>query len=141
VAACNARFAQPPPRCTYDAHRPLRDNEDLDTILTSRFLRKVSDALMLLNDRVIWLLDNTLATRRPISRYIDVWEYPDRRLKVRADGVVSPCVPHDKLAEIDQGAVIGHKRLGHALQVGERATTVTLHWHFVFCYEDRTHAA
>jgi hypothetical protein len=33
--------------------------------------------------------------------------------------VALPCVPYDKLAEIDQGAVIEHKRLGHALQVAQ----------------------
>jgi hypothetical protein len=36
--------------------------------------RKVSDALTLLSDRVIWLLDDTPATRRLIGRSIDVWE-------------------------------------------------------------------
>ena len=118
MAAYNARFAKPP-RSTFDAHRPLRDDEDLDTILTWRVQRKVSDALTLLNDRVIWLLDDTPATRRLIGRYIDVWEYPDGRLEIRADGVVLRCVPYDKLAEIDQGAVVEHKRLGHALQVAQ----------------------
>jgi hypothetical protein len=32
---------------------------------------------------------------------------------------VLPCVPYDKLADIDQGAAIEHKRLGHALQVAQ----------------------
>ena len=118
MAAYNARFAKPP-RSAYDAHRPLRADENLDTILTWRVERKVSDALTLLNDRVIWLLDDTPKNRRLIGRYIDVWEYPDGRLEIRADGVVLPCVPYDKLAEIDQGAVIEHKRLGHALQVAQ----------------------
>ena len=84
-----------------------------------RVQRKVSDSLTVLNDRVIWLLDDTPATRRLIGRYIDVWEYPDGRLEIRADGVALPCVPYDRLAEIDQGAVVGHKRLGHALQVAQ----------------------
>ena len=79
----------------------------------------MSDSLTVLNDRVIWLLDDTPATRRLIGRYIDVWEYPDGRLEIRADGVALPCVPYDRLAEIDQGAVVGHKRLGHALQVAQ----------------------
>jgi hypothetical protein len=118
MAAYNARFVKPP-RSTFDAHRPLRKDEDLDAILTWRVMRKVSDALTLLNDRMIWLLDDTAATRRLIGRYIDVWEYPDGRLEIRADGVVLPCVPYNKLAEIDQGAVVGHKRLGHALQVAQ----------------------
>ncbi|OUL74541.1 ISNCY family transposase [Paraburkholderia hospita] len=118
MAAYNARFAKPP-RSPFDAHRPLREDEDLDAILTWRVQRKVSDALTVLNDRVIWLLDDTPATRRLIGRYIDVWEYPDGRLEIRADGVALPCVPYDRLAEIDQGAVVGHKRLGHALQVAQ----------------------
>ena len=30
-----------------------------------------------------------------------------------------PCTPYDRLSEVDQGAVIEHKRLGHALQVAQ----------------------
>ena len=118
MAAYNARFAKPP-RSTFDAHRPLREDENLDTILTWRVQRKVSDSLTVLNDLMIWLLEDTPATRRLIGHYIDVWEYPDGRIELRADGVALPCVPYDKLAEIDQGAVIEHKRLGHALQVAQ----------------------
>jgi hypothetical protein len=72
MAAYNARFAKPT-RNAFDAHRPLRADEDLDAILTWRVLHKVSDSLTLLNDRVIWLLDDTPANRKLIHRYIDVW--------------------------------------------------------------------
>ena len=65
----------------------------------------------------MYLLADTPANRKLIHRYIDVWEYPDGRIEVRADGVALPCVPYDRLSEIDQGAVIEHKRLGHTLQV------------------------
>ncbi|MEM5387806.1 ISNCY family transposase [Paraburkholderia phymatum] len=118
MAAYNARFAKPP-RSRFDAHRPLRADEDLDAILTWRVQRKVSDSLTLLNDRVIWLLKDTPATRRLIGRYIEVWEYPDGRIELRAGGAALPCIPYDKLSEIDQGAVIEHKRLGHALRVAQ----------------------
>jgi Helix-turn-helix domain len=118
MAAYNARFAKPP-RSTFDAHRPLRDDEDLDAILTWRVMRKVSDSLTLQNDRVIYLLDNTKANRRWIGRYLEVWEYPDGRIEIRADGIALPARRYDKLAEIDQGAVIEHKRLGHTLQVAQ----------------------
>jgi transposase len=40
MAAYNARCAKPP-RSPFDAHRPLRDDENLDTILTWRVQRKV----------------------------------------------------------------------------------------------------
>ena len=118
MAAYNARFAKTP-RSTFDAHRPLRDDEDLDAILTWRVMRKFSDSLTLQNDRVIYLLDNTKANRRWIGRYLEVWEYPDGRIEIRADGVALRCRRYDKLAEIDQGAIIEHKRLGHTLQVAQ----------------------
>ncbi|MFM0632965.1 transposase family protein, partial [Paraburkholderia xenovorans] len=118
MAAYNARFAKPP-RSTYDAHRPLRDDENLDTILTWRVQRKVSDSLTVLNDRMIYLLEETETSRKLIGHYIDVWEYPDGRIEIRANGVALPYVPYDKLAEIDQGAVVEHKRLGHALRVAQ----------------------
>ena len=59
-------------------------------------------------DRVIYLLDDTDANRRLVGRYIDVYEYPDGRIEVRADGVALPCTPYDRLSEIDQGAVVDH---------------------------------
>jgi len=118
MATYNARFAKPP-RSSFDAHRPLRDDEDLDAILTWRVMRKVSRSLTVLNDRVIYLLEDTVANRKLIGRYIDVWEYPDGRMEIRADGVALRYVPYDKLSEIDQGGVIEHKRLGHALRVAQ----------------------
>jgi hypothetical protein len=118
TAAYNARFAKPP-RSTFDAHRPLRADEDLGTILTRRVQRKVSDSLTVLNDLMIYLLEETEASRKLIGHYIDVWEYPDGRIELRAGGVALPYVRYDKLAEIDQGALVEHKRLGHALQVAQ----------------------
>jgi hypothetical protein len=67
----------------------------------------------------MYLLEDTPENRKLIHRYIDVWEYPDGRIEVRADGAALPCVPYDRLAGIDQGAVIEHKRLGHALQLAQ----------------------
>lgn len=118
MAAYNARFAKPP-KSAFDAHRPLRADEDLDLLLTWRAPRKVTKALTVQYDRVIYLLEDTLANRKLIHRYVEVWEYPDGRIEIRADGVALPAVPYDRLTEIDQGAVIDHKRLSHALQVAQ----------------------
>jgi transposase len=118
IAAYNARFAKPP-RSTFDAHRLLREDEDLDALLTWRELRRVTKSLTVQYDRVMYLLEDTVANRKLVHRYIDVWEYPDGRIEVRADGAALPCVPYDRLAQIDQGAVIEHKRLGHVLQVAQ----------------------
>jgi transposase len=118
MAAYNARFAKAP-RSTYDAHRPLRADEDLDGLMTWRETRRVTKALTVQYDRVMYLLDDTLENRRLIHRYIEVWEYPDGRIEIRAGARVLPYREYDRLTEVDQGAVIEHKRLAHALEVAQ----------------------
>ncbi|WP_412525941.1 ISNCY family transposase [Burkholderia lata] len=118
IAAYNARFAKPP-RSDFDAHRPLRDDENLDTLLTWRETRRVTKSLTVQYDRVIYLLEDTAANRSLVHRYIEVWEYPDGRIELRANGAALPYIRYDKLSEIDQGAVVEHKRLGHVLQVAQ----------------------
>jgi hypothetical protein len=58
MADFNQRFAKPP-RSDVDVHRPVRQDEDLDLIITVRQLRKVSHALTLQYDKDIYLLANT----------------------------------------------------------------------------------
>ncbi|CAB3803916.1 ISNCY family transposase ISBcen27 [Paraburkholderia ultramafica] len=118
MATYNARFAKPP-KSEFDAHRPLRADESLDLVLTWREPRKVTKSLTVQYDRVMYLLDDTPEHRKLIDRYIEVWEYPDGRIELRSDGRVLPCRQYDRLAEIDQGAVVEHKRLGHVLQVSQ----------------------
>ncbi|RQS02738.1 ISNCY family transposase, partial [Burkholderia sp. Bp8991] len=118
MAAYNARFAKPP-KSSFDAHRPLRDDESLELTLTWRELRKVTKSLTVQYDRVMYLLDDTPENRKLIHRYIDVWEYPDGRIELRTEGQVLPCRQYDRLAEIDQAAVVEHKRLSHVLQVAQ----------------------
>ncbi|KUZ68660.1 integrase [Burkholderia ubonensis] len=118
IAAYNARFAKPP-KSDFDAHRPLRADESLDLVLTWREPRKVTKSLTVQYDRVMYLLDDTPEHRKLIDRYIEVWEYPDGRIELRADGCLLPCRQYDRLTEIDQGAVVEHKRLSHVLQVAQ----------------------
>jgi hypothetical protein len=46
-----------------------------------------------------------------IHRYLEVYEYPDGRIEIRANGAALPYayVPYDRLSEIDQGTVRGHR--------------------------------
>jgi transposase len=118
MAAYNARFAKPP-KSGFDAHRPLRDDEDLDTLLTWREPRKVTKSLTVQYDRVMYLLKDTPEHRKLIGRYVEVWEYPDGRIELRADGRALSCRQYDRLTEVDQGAVVEHKRLGYVLQVSQ----------------------
>jgi Helix-turn-helix domain len=118
MAAYNVRFARPP-KSDFDAHRPLRADENLDLLMTWRETRRVTKSLTIQYDRVMYLLDDTPENRKLIHRYIDVWEYPDGRIEIRADDRVLPYRQYDRLAEIDQGAVVEHKRLSHVLQVAQ----------------------
>ncbi len=111
----NARFAKPPMR-DFDAHRPVRADEDLDLIFTWRVQRKVSRSLTLQHERVIYLLKDSPATRKLIHRYIDVYEYPAGRIELRADGVKLPFERYDRLPRVDAAAIVENKRLSHALQ-------------------------
>ena len=116
MADFNTRFAKTP-RSDFDAHRPLRPDDDLRLILTWRVQRKVSLSLTLQHDKVIYLLAESPASRAPIHRYIDVFEYPDGQIELRADGRTVPCTRYDRLPAIDMAEVVDSKRLGRVLEV------------------------
>jgi hypothetical protein len=115
VAAYNAMFAKVP-RETYDAHRPVRADEDLDLIFTWREPRKVTSNLTLHYERKLYLLPDT-PQNRYATKYLDVYQYPDGKIEIRAAGVSPPYSTYDKLGAIDQGAIVENKRLGHALRI------------------------
>ena len=85
MADFNSRFAKPP-RNDFDANRPLRDDEDLDLIFTVREPRRVTQNLTLQYDKNMYLLTNTPRTRAVMGEYVEVHEYPDGRIEVRASG-------------------------------------------------------
>ncbi len=118
IADFNARFAKPP-KSSFNAHRPLREDEDLDTIFTWREPRRVTHSLTVQYDRVIYLLNDTVETRKLIHQYIEVYEYPDGRIELHANGMIFDYQRYDRLSEINQGAVVEHKRLSHVLQAAQ----------------------
>ena len=118
IADFNGRFGKVP-KSAFDAHRPLRDDEDLDLILTSRVPRRVSNSLTVQYDRVIYMLADTVENRSLIHKYLDVFEYPDGRIEIRVNGAALPYVEYDRLSQIDQGAEIDNKRLSHTLQLAQ----------------------
>jgi hypothetical protein len=85
-------------------------------IFSWRVQRKVSLSLTLQHDRVIYLLENCDANRALIHRYIDVYEYPDGRIEIRADGQSLRYERYDRLGQIDASAIVENKRLSHVLK-------------------------
>jgi Helix-turn-helix domain len=112
----NALFAKLP-REAHDAHRPIRDDENLDSIFSWREQRKVTSNLTLHYERKLYLLQDTPDNRRYAGKYLDVYQFPDGRIEIRAAGVSVPYSTYDKLGAIDQGAIVENKRLGHALRI------------------------
>ena len=53
------------------------------------------------------------------GQYVTVYQYPDGRVEPRAHGVALPFARYDRLSEIDQGAIVENKRLGHVLGVAQ----------------------
>jgi hypothetical protein len=118
IADYNARFAKPP-RSAHDAHRAVRSDEILRSILTVRVLRKVTNTLTVQYDRVMYLLDPTPVNQLLVHQYVDVFEFPDGGIEIRSNGVALAYRSHDRLAEVDAGAVVENKRLGHALLIAQ----------------------
>jgi hypothetical protein len=116
VADYNAMFAKVP-REAYDAHRPIREDENLDLIFTWREQRKVTGNLTLHYERKLYLLPDTPENRRYATKYVDVYQFPDGKIEIRAAGVSLPYSTYDKLGAIDQGAIVENKLLGHALRI------------------------
>ena len=119
TADFNMRFAKIP-RSDFNAHRPVRSEEDLERIFTWREWRKVSNRLTLQYDRILYLIQDQPEHRSLVHRYVEVAEYPDGRIELWADGTSLPYVLYDRLSEIDQGAIVENKRLGHVLEVAQQ---------------------
>jgi hypothetical protein len=118
IADHNKRFAKPA-RNDHDAHRQMRTDENLELIFTWREARCVSKSLTLQYDKMLYLLQDTQASRKLAGHYIEVYHYPDGRIEPRAHGTALAFEIFDRLSEIDSGAIVENKRLGHVLQMAQ----------------------
>jgi hypothetical protein len=114
----NRRFGKLP-RDRHDAHRPVREDEDLDLIFSWHEARKVTSNLTLQYERKIYMLADNSENRRLIGKYIDVLQFPDGRVDIRVGGQSLPYSTYDRVGVVDQGSVVNHKRLSHALQAAQ----------------------
>lgn len=119
IADYNRRFGKVA-RSDFDAHRPVRDDEDLSLIFTWREPRRVSKSLTLQYDRRLYVLHDTVQARALPGRYAEIYHYPDGRIEVRSAGITFSYETLDQLPEVSQGTIVENKRLGHVLQVAKR---------------------
>jgi transposase len=119
MARHNRRFARVPfdPR---DLHRPLALHEDLEAEMVWREERKVTRALALHYNKVLFILDPTPISRRLVGQWVDVCEYPDGRLEIRHGEHVLPYRIFDKIGAVNQAAIVDNKHLDAALMLAKK---------------------
>jgi hypothetical protein len=114
MADYNARFAKPP-RVAYDAHRPLRPEEDLDQIFTWQETRQISRQLTVNYKRDLYVLEDSLENRRLRGKTLMISEDAQCRVTMRANGRVLAARRFAKdHAELEPGTVVEHKHLDGA---------------------------
>ena len=111
----NKRFASEP-QSPYDAHRPMRDDEDLDLIFTWQEERKLSRNLTLHYKRVIYVVEPRPETVVLAGERCRVHEHEDGRIEIRHAGQQLSCRVHfDHRPHVTQAAIVANKRLGAVL--------------------------
>jgi hypothetical protein len=111
MADYNRRFAKPP-AVAYDAHRPLRPEDNLDELFTLQEPRRISRQLTVHYKRDLYVLDDSVATRRLRGAVAIVSEAEDGTVTIRANGRLLPArlYPKDH-AQLAPGTVVEHKHL------------------------------
>ena len=111
----NARFGREP-RSAHDAHRPVRDDEDLERIFTWQEERKLSKNLTLHYKRETYLVEPGPETLLLAGERCQVHEHEDGRIELRHKGQLLPCrVFVDPAARVRQADIVANKRLGAVL--------------------------
>jgi hypothetical protein len=104
-----------PPANKKDLHQPLRASDDLEDTFAWKEQRRLSQALTLQYDKVIFILEPSEPAKAAIGKYVTVFDYPDGRLAIRYNGVELAYRTFDKVRHVDQGAVSDNKHLGAVL--------------------------
>jgi len=85
----NVKFGKAP-KSTHDAHRHVRDDEDLDLIFSWQETRKLSKNLELHYKRGLFQLTPNDRTKRLVGQHIQVFEWENGRIELRHNGSPFP---------------------------------------------------
>jgi hypothetical protein len=116
MADFNRRFGKPP-RNPKDMHRRLADHENLDGAMCRKEVRKLSQALTLRYDKVLFLLDPTEQAKALAGNKVIVCDYPDGRLEITHAGASLPYRTFDTLRSVHRSEVVENKRLDDMLSI------------------------
>lgn len=112
----NTQFAKPPLK-DKDLHRPLREHDELEDILTWQEERTVSNSLTVQYDKVIYLLEPDDRSRKLRRKKVRIYDYPDGSIDIRYQGRSLPFSAFDKLRQVRQAEIVSNKRLGAVLKL------------------------
>ncbi len=116
----NRRFSRPA-KYPKDLHRPvIQCSQELDDIFAWQELRTLSKALTFQYDKIMYIVEPTEENTRIAGEKITVFDYPAESIAFRHLHRSLYCRVFDKLACIDQGAVVDNKRLGAVLRLAQQ---------------------
>jgi hypothetical protein len=67
----------------------------------------------------MYLIEDTPDNRRYIGKYIEVFQFPDGRIEIRAAGLSLPYSTYNKVGTIDHGDIVDNKRLSQVLRTAQ----------------------
>ncbi len=114
MADYNERFGKPPLN-DYDAHRPVRRDEDLERIFSWQEDRKISKELTVHFQGGRYLIEPGPETLELRGRRCRVHEYFDGRVELRYEGRCLPFTVFEEQRRVSQGDIVANKRLGAVL--------------------------
>jgi transposase len=121
VERFNEKFAIPAAKPN-DLHRPLNVAPSrLSDILCHREQRYVGQQLTFHYDRKQIILERNEISENLAGKYVEVYDYIDRPLEVRWNGVSLPYRVFSKDQRVNHTAIVENKRLGHALALVKAA--------------------
>lgn len=112
----NHRFGKDP-LSNNDVHRSLQEHEhsNIDNIFCWQEDRTLTKNLTLQYNKVLFLIQDTIQTRKLAGKRVTVYDYHDGHIKIFYDGQELPYRFFDKLQRINPNAIVDNKRLGHVL--------------------------
>jgi hypothetical protein len=111
----NERFSREPQNA-HDAHRPVRDDEDLGQIFTWQEERKLSKNLTVHYKRIVYIVEASPETIPLAGKPCRIYEPEQGPLEIRCQGaLLSTRIFHDKNPQVRQGAIVENKRLAAVL--------------------------
>jgi hypothetical protein len=114
IDSYNARFGRDP-MSDHDAHRPVREDEDLVRIFTCQEDRKISKELTVHFQGGRYLIEPGPETLELRGRRCRVHEYFDGRVELRYEGRRLPFSVFEEQRRVSQGDIVANKRLGAVL--------------------------